>query len=153
MEDIKIKVPGWAADIKDEGLIVFIALLTNINKRYGWDEWYNFHLKDVNKVKGGLKDIKILLKPYDEWIRIAEPFNDELQFRMKNVFHNELVSVQLYNQRHIRVWCYLLGCMNSNLLDKEYYGTRPPQLSAFTNWDEKNLFRVYGTQEKTKEII
>ena len=112
MEDINIKVPFWAEDIKDEGLIVFIALLTKISNRYGWDEWYNMHLQDVNKVKGSLKNSKNLFKPYFEWIDIAQPYNEELQFRMKRVFKHELVSVPLTNQRHIRVWCYLLGCMN-----------------------------------------
>tara|TARA_R100000541_G_C1846172_1_gene76783 strand:+ start:152 stop:592 length:441 start_codon:yes stop_codon:yes gene_type:complete len=143
MEDIKIKVPMWAIDIKDEGLIVFIALLTKIHQRYGWDEWYNLHLTDVNKVKGGLGNSKKLFKPYFEWIDIAQPYNDELQFRMKRIFAHELVSVELTSQRHIRVWCYLLGCMNSNLLDQDYYGARPPQSTAFTNENEHQLFRSY----------
>ena len=147
MEDINIKVPFWAVDIKDEGLIVFIALMVKINLRYGWDEWYNFHLQDVNKIKGGLKNIRPLLKPYLEWIDIAQPYNEEWQLRMKRVMMHELVSVPLTNQRHIRVWCYLLGCMNSNLLDKDYYGARPPQSSAFANENEHQLFRSYGIKK------
>ena len=147
MEDINIKVPFWAVDIKDEGLIVFIALMVKINHRYGWDEWYNFHLKDVNKVKGGLKNIRTLLKPYLEWIDIAQPYNEEWQLRMKRVMVHELVSVPLTDQRHIRVWCYLLGCMNSNLLDKDYYGARPPQSSAFANENEHQLFRSYDIKK------
>jgi hypothetical protein len=147
MEDINIKVPFWAVDIKDEGLIVFIALMVKINLRYGWDEWYNFHLQDVNKIKGGLKNIRPLLKPYLEWIDIAQPYNEEWQLRMKRVMIHELVSVPLTNQRHIRVWCYLLGCMNSNLLDKDYYGARPPQSSAFANENEHQLFRSYDIKK------
>lgn len=148
MKDIKIKVPEWAIDIKDEGLIVFIALLTKINQRYGWDEWYNMHIQDVNKIKGGLMNSKKLFKPYFKWVEVAQPYNEELQFRMKRVFNHELVSVVLTDQRHIRVWCYLLGCMNSNLLDKDYYGARPPQSSAFTNENEHQLFRSYHVHEK-----
>lgn len=147
MEDINIKVPFWAVDIKDEGLIVFIALMVKINHRYGWNEWYNFHKSDVNKVKGGQWNIRTLLKPYLEWIDIAQPYNEEWQLRMKRVMMHELVSVPLTNQRHIRVWCYLLGCMNSNLLDKDYYGARPPQSSAFANENEHQLFRSYDIKK------
>ncbi len=143
MEDIKIKVPNWAEDIKDEGLIVFIALLTKINYRYGWDEYYNFHVPDVNKVKGSLGNIRTMLDPYKEWIEYAQPYNGEIQFRMKRVFKHHLISYPMTDARHIRVWCYLLGCMNNNMLDKEYYGARPPQSSAFTNENEHQLFRSY----------
>ena len=144
MEDIKIKVPYWATDIKDEGLIVFIALLARINKKYGWYEWYNFHLTDCNKVIGNRsKPYTKMFASLDEWIEYAQPFNNEVQFKMKKVANDELVSYTLKSQRHIRVWCYLLGCMNGNLLDEDKYASRPPQLTSFVNENEHQLFRMY----------
>lgn len=148
MDDIKLKVPYWAADIKDEGLIVFIAVLYRINKRYGFEEWYNFHLTDANKIVGNRsKPYKKLFKCCSEFIECANPFNDEVQFKMVKVTNPELVSVTLTNQRHIRVWCYLLGCMNGNLLDENKYASRPPQLTHFINENEHQLFRMYIKHE------
>lgn len=142
-ETIKIKVPDWAEDIKDEGILVLLALLTKINFRYGWEEWYNFHRSDVNKIKGNLQKTNHHLDPYYPLIQVAKPYNDELQFKMKRVFKHHLVSVKLTDQRQIRVWCYLVGCLNHNLIDQDFYGARPPQSSAFTNEDEHHLFRSY----------
>ena len=142
--DIKIKVPEWTEDIKDEGLLTFIALLTKINYRYGCDEWYNFHRSDVNKITGGSSNIQRMLEPYHQFIEVATPYNDEFQFRMKRVFKHHLISSTLSDNRQIRIWCYLVGCMNNNLIDQEYYGARPPQSSAFTNEHEHQLFKQYG---------
>lgn len=144
--DIKVSVPKWAQDIKDEGLLIFIALLQKISYKYGYDEWYNFHLSDVNKVKGNLGNIRNLLEPYYPYIECATPFDNEVQFRLKHVYQKDRRAVVVKNPRHVRVWCYLIGCLNHNLIDKEFYGTRPPSSSAFTNEHEHHLFRSYDIQ-------
>lgn len=140
----KVKVPYWAKDIKDEGLLTFIALNDRINRRYGFDQWYNFYVNDVHKIIGNNTKLQRRLEPYYEDIRVAHPFSKEVQVKVPHVRKHDLVSVPITSHRQQLVWVYLLGCLNNNLLDEEHYGVRPPSSSALTNEDEHRIFKYYG---------
>jgi len=125
-----VEVPLFAEGLKDEGILTLIAFCTRIAERYGYEETYSIHLDDVsricNKRRLGLEDYLWDNPTFSEYIAIGKPFDDVIVFkwkqkpeRMQNRPRTKLVKVDLVEHRQQLVWAYLLGNLNSNMLEEE----------------------------------
>jgi hypothetical protein len=65
------------------------------------------------------KDINKFLQPHlkDNMVDIGRLFNDRICFWTRGI-HRDTVIRELTDARAIRVWCYLMGCINNNLINE-----------------------------------
>lgn len=134
-----LQVPYWAKDVKDDGMLCFIAFQTHVNRTYGPD-WYNYASSDVNTMLGlslsqhqkWMENRFPQLVPYIQW---AQPLNGETMVKMDGRLSGAAPQgyyeyVEIHDERVIRVWCYLLGCMNRHLLSEQSPSKKPPFLAG-----------------------
>lgn len=163
---MEIRVPGWAKDIKDEGVLTFLAFAKRMADQHGWDEWYNMHETDAGRIcNKRIEGLIPWLQTYDEiykHMEIGKPLAGSLIFKFKkdqpkcsnvgiaartNSFH----CTVLKSDRARITWSYLLGCTNNNLIGEN--NPRP----GFENSFGLSVFKldrpaaVYQKKNKNEE--
>lgn len=125
-----VRIPHWALDYHDEGIITFIAFAMRVSERYGFNQWYSVNKEDLaiicNKRQSGLI----------EWLRdigvgdiqLGDILEHTCMFKMPHLKTGgqtkSHATYQLKDQRQQFVWMYLVGAFNHNLLtDKPSIGT------------------------------
>ena len=127
---MEVRIPEYAKDYHEEGIVTFIAFAMRVSERYGFDTWYTISKEDLavicNKRQAGiiewLRDIGV--GP----IELGDILEHTCMFRMprpKTGGHTKShAKYELKDQRQQLVWMYLVGVFNHNLLtDKPYTGT------------------------------
>ena len=127
---MEVRIPHWASEYHDEGIVTFIAFALRVSERYGFDEWYTMSKEDLaiicNKRQSGL--IEWLREIGVGTIELGDIYEHSCMFRFpkfkrggKTKSHSQY---QLTSQRQQMVWLYLVGVFNHNLLtDRPYVGT------------------------------
>jgi len=127
---MEIRIPEYAKDFHEEGIVTFIAFAMRVSERYGFDEWYTISKEDLavicNKRQAGLI----------EWLRdvgvgpieLGDILEHTCMFRMPALKRGgqtkSHTTYQLKAPRQQLVWMYLIGVFNHNLLtDRPYVGT------------------------------
>ncbi len=127
---MEIRIPEYAKDFHEEGIVTFIAFAMRVSERYGFDEWYTISKEDLavicNKRQAGLI----------EWLRdvgvgpieLGDILEHTCMFRMPALKRGgqtkSHTTYELKDQRQQLVWMYLIGVFNHNLLtDRPYVGT------------------------------
>ncbi len=134
-----LQVPYWAADLDNDGLTCLIAFHTHVNRLHGTG-WYNYASTDVNTILG------ISLSQYgkwmtnrwpqlEEWIEWANIRSGEVMIKMdghesRSAPSGYYIDVEITDERCIRVWCYLLGCMNRHLITDKTPSKKTPFLAG-----------------------
>ena len=132
---MKVKIPIWAEEVKDENWIVFFWFLRSLTicypphgrkadkkvyqlrKRRKPDAIYNMLPKDVHTILGTRA---LLHETIKSWPNVAENFtlgmvsNETTTCRMKTWSHSHTVEVK--ERRSKDMILYLSGCLNQNLL-------------------------------------
>ena len=148
---MKIRIPGWGKDIKDEGVLTFLAFAKRLAEQHGWDEWYNMHETDAGRIcNKRIEGLIPWLQSYDEvykHMEIGKPLKGSLIFRFRdnqpkagnvgiacktNSFHD----IELKSERAKITWSYLLGCTNNNLIGEN--NPRP----GFENTYGMSIFKL-----------
>ena len=125
-----VKVPIFAEQLEDEGLLTLLAFCTRIADRYGYQETYSIHVDDVTRICNKRKDglaVWIQSDPIlNEWLDVGQLYDDVLIFHWrreppKHKFgkasrNTNLIEKELVDHRQQMIWAYLLGCLNTNLL-------------------------------------
>ena len=125
-----VQVPTFATQIKDEGILTLVAFCTRIAMRYGYQETYSMHIEDVIRIcnKRGQSIAHWLQSDpvFSEWLVLGQPFDDQLVFhwrrqpdmvsRGKASGATRLIELELKDLRQQLTWAYLLGCLNTNVL-------------------------------------
>ena len=125
-----VKVPIFAEQLEDEGLLTLLAFCTRIADRYGYQETYSLHIDDVTRICNKRKDglaVWIQSDPIlNEWLDVGHLYDDVLIFHWrreppKHKFgkasrNTNLIEKELVDHRQQMIWAYLLGCLNTNLL-------------------------------------
>ncbi|MAO20385.1 MAG: hypothetical protein CMJ25_06485 [Phycisphaerae bacterium] len=129
---MKIDVPAWTKDIKDEGVLLFIAFADRLADMNGYDVRYTMEISDVtricNKRSHGMEDwFRSYDVIYDNMI-IGRPFASVLSFEFKKshltgtkgstykMKRPPRIKYNIKKSRAKLVWMYLLGCLNNNLI-------------------------------------
>ena len=127
---MEVRIPEYAKDYHDEGIVTFIAFAMRVSERYGFNQWYSVSKEDLaiicNKRQSGLI----------EWLRdigvgpiqLGDILEHTCMFRMPHLKTGgqtkSHANYQLKDPRQQLVWMYLVGVFNHNLLtDKPYTGT------------------------------
>lgn len=138
---MKIRLPYWAKDIKDDGVATFIAFAKKIADVYGYDIRYYVEIDDmvrmVNKRAIGMNSFLTSHPCILENLRTSDVFDAAFTFEFKDqptytqVFtkrSQRTVSYTLTTHRAQLVWTYLLGCLNHNLItDKPIVKPKTPK--------------------------
>ena len=127
---MEVRIPEYAKDYHEEGIVTFIAFAMRVSERYGFDTWYTISKEDLsvicNKRHSGLiewlRDIGVVP------IELGDILEHTCMFRMPSLKGGGRVkshaTYELKDQRQQLVWMYLVGVFNHNLLtDKPYTGT------------------------------
>ena len=126
---MEVRIPHWASDYKDEGIITFIAFALRVSERYGFNTWYSVSKEDLaiicNKRQSGLI----------EWLRdigvgdiqLGDILEHTSMFKMPPIERGRRTKThntyELKDPRQQMVWIYLVGVFNHNILtDKPYTG-------------------------------
>lgn len=127
---MEVRIPEYAKDYHEEGIVTFIAFAMRVSERYGFDTWYTISKEDLsvicNKRQSGLI----------EWLRdigvgpiqLGDILEHTCMFKMPSLKGGGRIkshaTYELKDQRQQLVWMYLIGVFNHNLLtDKPYVGT------------------------------
>jgi len=149
---MKVRIPQWASDYKDEGIITFIAFAMRVSERYGFDEWYSVNKEDLsiicNKRQSGL--IEWLREVGVGDIEVGDILEHTCMFKMPMIercrrtkTHN---TYELKDPRQKMVWMYLLGAFNYNML------TNKPQTSVAYRPNSWHIPELKITREALKYI-
>jgi hypothetical protein len=125
---MKIKVPPFAEDITDEGMLTFLAFCYRVCEVYGYNTEYYIDIDDVSNLcdkahpalPGWLQNDEIIAKN----IKIGKPLDRTISFSLskppsKGFINNSSIEKHLTDPRQQMVWVYILGCFNHNLIAKE----------------------------------
>ena len=125
-----IKIPYWAHQLTDEGLLTFAAFTTRVCDKYGYCEWYSLNKEDLATIcnKRGAGIIDWLRRELDgEAIEFADMTDHYVCFRVNKQpcggSSKDFEHAQLTEDRQQKVWIYLLGCMNYNFLTDDVVQT------------------------------
>ena len=145
---MKIKVP-WFVDTDDQHVWVLCAFMRRL--------YVEYNIPSREGVDMYMKDVKIILDV--ERRDIANYLHDHLAKNWGKVgrleanhytFYPRLIikhtkRVELTEPRAIRLWCYLAGCLNHNLMEKRGRGwnnkTGRPSYQAMNSMD-REFFRL-----------
>ena len=127
---MKIHVPQWITQVKDDHFKVFLWFCERISRQDGYDTYYHIHTDDVvricNKRNKGLFDWLTEQGKDLDHIKFGQPYDEKIMFSIKSKPklkkpgrpHNEkLIVSEIEDQRAQLVYIYLLGCLNNNLLE------------------------------------
>jgi hypothetical protein len=119
---MKIRAPYFAEEWQDEGILTFAAFALRVCEQYGYEQWYTMAAEDlsaiVNKRQSGLVDW-LKLKGIGP-IELGEPYNHTVMFKLpqptNGTTERRISNIELTDLRQQKVWMYILGCLNHNLL-------------------------------------
>ena len=120
---MRVQIPVWAKDIKDEPLLLLIAFAHRITMKYGHDDWYSLHKEDAavicNKRAQGL--VNWLQEQDTGLMEFGEPYDHALIFKMPYIptrggRTKSVEYIEFSRERERLIWMYILGCVNHNIL-------------------------------------
>jgi len=151
-----IDIPVWAKDIKDEGVLLFIAFADRLASMNGYDVRYTMEMSDAtricNKRANGMPAWLRSYDEIDEHMLIGQPFSDVLSFEFKKQHLRSPSGTKRYNyqmkkpfrtkynikkSRYKFVWMYILGCLNNNLI-----GTESNPIARLSNTFGHSIFKI-----------
>lgn len=117
-----IRVPHFAEDWKDQGILTFTGFCLRVCEQYGYGEWYTMSGEDAsvicNKRQSGL--IQWLREVGVGPIELGQPYTHTIMFRLHKPPQKrsvkKIANVELTDLRQQKVWLYILGCLNHNLM-------------------------------------
>ena len=125
---MEIKIPKWADNIEDQGVLTFIAFTLKICEKYGYESWYYVDIEDagklLNKCSNGLLE---WLRKYDGIetnLGLGQPYEHTLAFKLSkpNKLNDAWVRYKaLTEHRQQLIWIYTLGCLNHNIINPNNY--------------------------------
>ena len=123
-----IRVPHFAKDWKDEGILTFAAFCLRVCEQYGYGDWYTMSGEDAsvicNKRQSGL--IQWLREIGVGPIELGQPYTHTIMFRLPKPPTRQSVkkiaNVEIKDLRQQKVWLYILGCLNHNLMSDRVVG-------------------------------
>ena len=150
---MELRIPHWAHQHPDEGIMCFIAFAMRVGERYGFNTWYTIHKEDlaiiVNKRPAGLVD----------WIRNQDVGPIELGDLLEHTCMFKMPDpsakgrrIKTHNTHHLvddrqrLVWVYLIGCLNHNLMAEE------PQTGNTYRNNSKHVTEFKITREAYKYL-
>ena len=126
---MKIHVPHWAEPINNEGALTILAFFYRICEIYGYDAWYYLDTSDFTKIankhnpgaQGHLTKWLMSFEGTEGNLELGEPFSHKIMFKLRQRPSRGMrmltrVDKDITSERQIRIWCYILGCMNHNLV-------------------------------------
>ena len=129
---MKIVVPHWAENIEHEGVLTLFAFFYRVCEMYGYDNWYYIDNSDLSKMankhnNGHLGCLTNWLMTFEGThgnLELGDPFTHKSMFKLKQrPTRGMQVPTQavkeIHSERQIRVWLYILGCMNNNLISED----------------------------------
>lgn len=137
---MKIQIPYWAKDVKDESILLLIAFGHRVTMKYGHDAWYTLHKEDCgvicNKRADGI--VPWLQKQDTGLMEFAEPYNHIMMFKMPYIPKSggrgkSMIDIEFLHERNRLIWMYILGCVNHNIIQDEL---------PFAGKYRKNTFKV-----------
>ena len=120
---MRVQIPHWAKDVKDESILLLIAFAHRVTMKYGHDTWYSLHKEDAgvmcNKRSAGL--FQWLQEQETGLMEFGEPYDHTLIFKMPYIPHRggseKLVEyIEFSKERERLIWMYILGCVNHNII-------------------------------------
>ena len=123
---MKIQIPYWAKDVKDESILLLIAFGHRVTMKYGHDAWYTLHKEDCgvmcNKRADGI--VPWLQKQDTGLMEFAEPYNQIMMFKMPYIPSSggrgkTMIDIEFLHERKRLIWMYILGCINHNIIQDE----------------------------------
>jgi len=127
---MKIHVPHWAEPIKEEGVLTILAFFYRICEIYGYDTWYYLDKADFTKIankynpgaQGHLADWLMSYEGTQGNLGFGEPFSNKIMFKLKQRPVQGMkvptrADKELHNERQIRIWIYILGCLTHNIVE------------------------------------
>lgn len=125
---MKIKVPTFAEDITDEGMLTFLAFCHRVCEVYGYKTEYYIDIEDVSNLcdksqqslPTWLQKNEVIAKN----MRIGKPLDRTISFWLplppsRGSRVSSRIEKHLTDPRQQMVWVYILGCFNHNLIAKE----------------------------------
>ena len=120
-----VRIPHFAEDWKDEGILTFAGFCLRVCEQYGYGKWYTMSGEDAavicNKRQSGL--IEWLREKDIGPIELGQPYTHTIMFRLPKPptkrAVKKIANVELTDLRQQKVWLYILGCLNHNLMSDE----------------------------------
>ncbi len=128
---MRVQIPYWARDVKDEAILLLIAFGHRITMKYGHDTWYTLHKEDAgiicNKRADGL--VNWLQEQDTGLMEFGEPYNHTMIFRMPYIPKSggrgkNMMDIEFSQERERLIWMYILGCINHNILQDSIAETK-----------------------------
>lgn len=120
---MKVKVPAYAKDVKDEGMLVLLGFMVRISDKHGYDSWYDMSMSDAYLISNC--HIKGFFSTVAKWPCIQENarftyFEDTNELRwtlakpkragnFRTGMSNMYAEVEINEHRSQLIWMYLLG--------------------------------------------
>ena len=120
---MRVQIPYWAKDVKDESILLLIAFAHRVTMKYGHDDWYSLHKEDAgvicNKRADGL--VKWLQEQETGLMEFGEPYDHTLIFKLPYIPNRggrqkSVEYIEFSRERERLIWMYILGCVNHNIL-------------------------------------
>ena len=143
---MKITIPDFGKDIKDEGLIIFLGFVFKVAYKYGYENRYTTAKEDIgcmsNKISNGLVDWLRSSPAISDNIEIGDSYSHVITWKLKKrPYKNQTCQVEISTERAKLIWIYLLGCMNNNLLIDELVVLEPKYINR-PNTQHISEFRI-----------
>jgi hypothetical protein len=145
---LRVKVPYWAKDIEDQGILCLVAFMYKISEKYGYDT-YTITKKDVNMMVGTrvgktLKELHDRAPILKFWLNLQWTTLHFLQVNLKvyrrnwNEENKSSEWVTIEDERTIRVWCYILGAWRHHLITDDPFKS---SIKAAMHNNDQKLFQ------------
>ena len=144
---MKIKIP-WFVDTDNQNVWVLFAFIRRIyvtNPYVTAKDGLNFYLSDIIRIldsedKDIAKAVEDHVKP--GYGRIGRILSGQVCIWLNHVT-KDTTTVELTDDRAIRVWCYLMGVTNKNIIDTGDRRKRPFTMSTM----DKDFFPLSSRQK------
>ena len=153
---MNVKVPHWITKLEDEELQLFAWFCDRTARLHGYEYYYTIHIEDVvkilNKRNNGLLDWVLTHDKFTEWIQLGHIYDTVMTFKVKKAVVEKEVrpgrprgekqfNIELTRYRTQMMYMYLLGCLNTNMIEEDSHNIQPWKLNAFGIY-EFNLDRT-----------
>lgn len=151
---MKIRIPHFAAELEDEGIILWLAFILRMTKK---DNKFGNNYKRVRYYMH-VSDIRYFVR---KWIMTPDKMNDQIwpwcrlgkantRIWMFEWLHApETIDYDLTDPELCAIWGYVLGRDASSQLveDMDYSHIPEEQPAVLTNRYDKNFFQYFGNRE------
>jgi len=149
MQTVNVKVPIWAKDIEDQGVLCLIAFIYRVSVQHGYHDW-GMYKSDVSTILGK----KLLMKDWitkewpecKQWLTITPTTIGKTYLKLKEIKtsfgakENSTEMITLTDPRAVLIWVYLLGAFNRNLITDEVF----PKHEHGMFREDRLLFNYFG---------